>query len=117
MSAQVKPLHHVTLEFSLCQPEELKATGKRQGRHRFLYGVQTWIPAVDHKLEGLFEGDTVEVSVEPETLGAIGVAVDAGRGHPARLAVRILEVRKAEPREVIKALAAAVHCCDHCEGH
>jgi hypothetical protein len=117
MSAQVKPLHHVTLEFSLRPPEEAKTTGKKEGRHRFLYGVQTWIPAVDHKLEGLFEGDTVEVSLEPEVLEAIGVAVEAGCGHPGRLAVRILEVRKAEPREVIKALAAAVHCCDHCHGH
>ena len=117
MPAQVKPLHHVTLEFSLCPPEELKATGRREGRHRFLYGVQTWIPAVDHKLEGLFEGDMVEVSLAPEILEAIGVAVEAGCRHPARLAVRILEVREAEPREVIKALAAAVHCCDHCEGH
>jgi FKBP-type peptidyl-prolyl cis-trans isomerase 2 len=117
MSAQVKPLHHVTVEFSLCLPAELKATGRRAGRHRFLYGVQTWIPAVDHRLEDLLEGDMVEVSVEPEVLRAIGVAVEAGYGHPARLAVRILEVRKAEPREVIKALAATVHCCDHCEGH
>ena len=117
MSTQLKPLHHVTLEFSLSLPEELKATGRREGRHRFLYGVQTWIPALDHRLEGLFEGDMVEVSLEPESLGAIGVAVEAGYEHPARLAVRILEVREAEPREVIKALAATVHCCDHCEGH
>jgi len=117
MSTQLKPLHHVTLEFSLSLPEELKATGRREGRHRFLYGVQTWIPTVDHKLEGLFEGDMVEVALEPEVLAAIGVAAEAGCGHPATLAVRILEVRQAEPREVIKALAAAVHCCDHCEGH
>jgi FKBP-type peptidyl-prolyl cis-trans isomerase (trigger factor) len=117
MSTQVKPFHHVTLEFSLCSPEEPIATGMTEGRHRFLYGVQTWIPAVDHKLEGLFEGDMVEVSLEPEILGAIDVPVEAACGHSARLAVRIIEVRKAEPREVIKALAAAVHCCDHCEGH
>jgi FKBP-type peptidyl-prolyl cis-trans isomerase (trigger factor) len=117
MSIQVKPLHHVTLEFSLFLPEELEATGRKGGRHRFLYGVQTWIPGVDHRLEGLFEGDMVEISLEPENLGAMGVAVEAGCGHPARLAVRIVEVRKAEPREVIKALAATVHCCDHCEGH
>jgi FKBP-type peptidyl-prolyl cis-trans isomerase 2 len=117
MCAQVKPLHHVTLEFSLSLPEELKATGRREGRHRFLYGVQTWIPAVDHRLEGLFEGDMIEVSLEPEILGAIGVAVEPGYGNPTRLAVRILEVQTADPREVIKALAAMVHCCDHCEGH
>jgi FKBP-type peptidyl-prolyl cis-trans isomerase 2 len=117
MSAQVKPFHHVTLEFSLCLPEELAAAGRREGRHRFLYGIQTWIPAVDQRLEGLVEGDTVEVSLEPEILGALGVAVEAGYGHRARLAVRIVEVRKAEPREVIKILAATVHCCDHCEGH
>lgn len=117
MSAQVKPLHHVTVEFSLCPPEGLKETGRREGRHRFLYGVQTWIPCLDHKLEGLFEGDMVEVSLEPEILGAIDVPVEAACGHSARLAVRIIEVRKAEPREVIKALAAAVHCCDHCDGH
>jgi hypothetical protein len=117
MSAQVKPLHHVTLEFSLCPPEELGAKGRGERRHRFLYGVETWIPAVDQKLEGLSEGDLVEVSLQPEILGAIGVAIEPGCGHPARLAVRILEVRKAEPREVIKALAAAVHCCDHCKGH
>ena len=117
MSAQVKPLHHVTLEFSVWPPGEPEATGRREGRHRFLYGVQTWIPAVDHKLEGLVAGDMVEVSLEPEILGMIGVAVEAGCGHFARLAVRIREVRQAEPREVIKALAATVQCCDHCEGH
>jgi len=117
MPAQVKPLHHVTVEFSLCPREEPAATGIREGRHRFLYGVQTWIPAVDHKLEGLVEGDMVEFSLEPGALRAIGVAIEAGCAHPARLTVRILEVHKAEPREVIKALAATVHCCDHCEGH
>lgn len=117
MSPQVKPLHHVTLEFSLFLPEELKATGIREGRHRFLYGVQTWIPAVDHELEGLVEGDVVEFSLEPAALRTIGVAIEAGCERPARLAVKILEVQKAEPREVIRALAATVHCCDHCEGH
>jgi len=117
MSAQVKPLHYVTLEFSLCPREEAKLTSGSAGRHRFLYGVQTWIPTVDHKLEGLFEGDTVEVTLEPGFLGAISASAEEGCGQPATLAVRILEVRKAEPREVIKALAAAVHCCDHCEGH
>ncbi|HVO84999.1 MAG TPA: hypothetical protein VMU60_11295 [Syntrophobacteria bacterium] len=117
MPAQVKPLHYVTLEFSLRPQEELQGTGRRASRHRFLYGVQTWIPAVDHKLEGLVEGDMVAVALEPEVLGALGVAAEAGWGHAATLTVRILEVRKAEPREVIKALAAAVHCCDHCEGH
>jgi hypothetical protein len=117
MSTQVKPLHHVTLEFSVCPPEEPEATGMREGRHRFLYGVETWIPAVDRELEGLFEGDLVEFSLAPAALGAIGLPFEAGCARPARLAVRILEVRKAEPREVIKALAAMVHCCDHCEGH
>jgi hypothetical protein len=117
MSAPVKPFHYVALEFSLRLPQELAATGRREGRHRFLYGIQAWIPAVDQRLEGLFEGDMVEVALEPETLAALGVAVDAGCRHPARLAVRILEVRKAEPREVIKTLAGTVHCCDHCEGH
>jgi hypothetical protein len=117
MPTQVKPLHYVTLEFSLRPPEELKGKDRRVGRQRFLYGIQTWIPTVDHKLEGLFEGDMVEVALEPEILGTIGVAAEVECEQPATLAVRILEVRKAEPREVIKALAAAVHCCDHCEGH
>jgi len=117
MSAQVKPLHHVTVEFSLSPLKEPAATGIREGRHRFLYGVQTWIPAVDHRLDGLFEGDIVEFSLEPAALRASGVAVEPECAHPARLVVRIVEVQKAEPREVVKALAATVHCCDHCEGH
>ena len=117
MSGRVQHLHHITVEFSLGSPDDPPETDKRRRRHRFLYGVQTWIPAVDHKFEGLVEGDTVELLVEPETLGAIGLAVEAAGASPVKLAVRIVEVRMAEPREVIKALAATVHCCDQCEGH
>jgi hypothetical protein len=33
------------------------------------------------------------------------------------LELKIIAVAKAEPKEVVKALAASVNCCDHCGGH
>jgi NifB/MoaA-like Fe-S oxidoreductase len=33
------------------------------------------------------------------------------------LELKIIAVAKAEPKEVVKALAASVHCCDHCGSH
>lgn len=117
MPRQVRPLRHVTVDFSLHSPGFGRETGVRSGRHRFLYGVQTWIPAVDHKLEGLSEGHVLDLSLEPESLEATALAVGFACEGPVRLEVKILEVQTAEPREVIKALAATVRCCDHCEGH
>ena len=117
MPHQVRPLRHVTVEFSLRSPGHGRETSERRGRHRFLYGVQTWIPAVDHKLEGLSAGHVLEFSLEPEAFEATALAVRSAGEGPISLQVRILEVQPAEPREVIKALAATVRCCDRCEGH
>jgi len=117
MREQIRPLRHVTVDFSLHLPGLGGETGMRSGQHRFLYGVQTWIPAVDHKLEGLSAGDVLDLSLEPEFLKATALAVESPGEGSLRLEVKILEVRTAEPREVIKALAAMVRCCNHCDGH
>jgi hypothetical protein len=116
MAEQVRVLRHVTVEFSLHSPVHGRETAVTRGRHRFLYGVQSWIPVVDQKLEGLSEGQVLDLSLEREALEGTALAVPSTGEGPVRLEVRILGVQTAEPREVIKALAAKVHCCDHCEG-
>jgi hypothetical protein len=116
MAEQVRVLRHVTVEFSLHSPGQGKGTAVTRRRHRFLYGVQSWIPAVDQKLEGLSEGQVLDLSLEPEVLEGTTVGGELVGEGPVRLEVRILGVQTAEPREVVKALAATVHCCDHCEG-
>jgi hypothetical protein len=117
MAEQVRVLRHVTVEFSLHSPGHGGGTAVTRGQHRFLYGVQSWIPVVDGKLEGLSEGQILDLSLQPEALAGTTLGVELAGEGPVRLEVRILGVQTAEPREVIKALAATVHCCDHCEGH
>ena len=122
MSVQVMPMHYVTVEFQLQDEQRDSKAIKTSGRHRFLYGVEAWIEGVDQHLESLSEGEDLKLVLEPEAAAFV-----VSRLLPAdtlfqveeklALEVKILEVVKAEPKEVVKALAATVRCCDHCGGH
>lgn len=122
MSIQVMPMHYVTVEFQL-QTEDGDNWGvNTSGQHRFLYGVESWIEGVDQHLESLREGEDLRLLLEPDAAVFVAsqlIPLDRLSDMDKKLALelKIVEVVKAEPKEVVKALAASVKCCDHCGGH
>jgi len=119
MPSPVMPLHYVTVEFRL---QDHDGVVEKSGQHRFLYGVEPWIDGVDQRLENLREGDHLELNLDPATAAFVVSRLLLREECPElerglALELEVVEVVKAEPKEVIKALAATVHCCDHCGGH
>jgi len=122
MSIQVMPMHYVTVEFRLQDEDGDSRAIETSGQHRFLYGVESWIEGVDQRLENLREGEDLKLVLESDGAEFVVSGLlrrDRFSDTKKRLAleVRIVEVVKAKPREVIKALAASVKCCDHCGSH
>jgi len=116
---RVTPLHHVTIEYRLDDNSEDHGSIETSGRHCFLYGIESWIDGVDQKLEGLEEGEHLELILDSEAAARTVshlLPLHKIKSSPV-LQVRIVKVIKAEPSEVVKALAATVHCCDHCGDH
>jgi len=89
------------------------------GEHRFLYGVESWIDGVDQQLESLEQGEVVELILDPETSAHVASHLLQNNRFVNRLGLelRVVEVAEAEPKDVVKALAASVKCCDHCGNH
>ena len=122
MSSQVMPLHYVTVEFRLHDKDREEKIIEKSGQHRFLYGVEPWIDGVDQQLENLREGDHLELNLDPDTAAFVASRLLSQEDWPKlesvlALELKVVEVVKAEPKEVVKALAATVQCCDHCGGH
>jgi hypothetical protein len=122
MSSQVMPLHYVTVVFRLHDKDREDRVIEKSGQHRFLYGVESWIDGVDQQLENLREGDHLELNLDPDTAAFVASRLLSQEEWPKlesglALDLKVVEVVKAEPKEVVKALAATVHCCDHCGGH
>lgn len=122
MSIQVMPMHYVTVEFQLQDEDRDNRAINTSGQHRFLYGVESWIDGVDQHLESLREGEELKLVLEPEAAVLVAsqlLPLDRLSDMKKKLAleVKIVEVVKAEPKEVVKALAASVKCCDHCGSH
>ena len=122
MSSQVMPLHYVTVVFWLHDKDREDRVIEKSGQHRFLYGVESWIDGVDQQLENLREGDHLELNLDPDTAAFVASRLLSQEEWPKlesglALELKVVEVVKAEPKEVVKALAATVHCCDHCGGH
>ena len=122
MSIQVMPMHYVTVEFQLQDEDRDNKAINTSGQHRFLYGIESWIEGVDHHLESLREGEDLKLVLEPEAAVLVAsqlLPLDRLSDMKKKLAleVKIVEVVKAEPKEVVKALAASVKCCDHCGSH
>ena len=119
MPARVTPMHYVTVQFRLhgehLENRDIEVTGE----HRFLYGVESWIDGVDQQLESLAEGEVLELVLDSETSAHVASHLLKGDMAENRLELelRVVEVIKAEPREVVQALAASVTCCDHCGNH
>jgi FKBP-type peptidyl-prolyl cis-trans isomerase 2 len=122
MSSKVMPLHYITVEFRLHYEDQAERVIEKSGQHRFLYGVEHWIDGVDQQLENLREGDHLELNLDPDAAAFVASCL-LPRGEWSRgekglaLELKVVEVVKAEPKEVVKALAATVHCCDHCGNH
>lgn len=122
MSSRVMPLHYVTVEFWLHDENQDNGSIGTSGQHRFLYGVESWIDGVDQQLEGLEEGEYLQLILEPDAAAFVGSQLLpqgelSNIDRSLALQLKIVQVVKAEPREVVKALAATVSCCDHCGGH
>ena len=122
MTTKVTSLHYVTVEFRLYDEKQENQALEASGQHRFLYGVESWIDGVDQRLESLEEGESLELVLESEAAACVASQllhqdefpqVDI----PLLLELRIVEVVKADPKEVVQALAASVRCCDHCGSH
>ena len=122
MALEVTPLHYVTVEFRLYDEKQQNRAMEASGQHRFLYGVESWIEGVDQRLESLAEGEHLELVLESEAAAFVASrllhqnalsAVEKG----LILELKIVDIVKAEPKEVVQALAATVHCCDHCGDH
>jgi FKBP-type peptidyl-prolyl cis-trans isomerase 2 len=122
MALEVTPLHYVTVEFRLYDEEQQNRTMEASGQHRFLYGVESWIEGVDQRLESLAEGEHLELVLESEAATFVASRLLQQDEltkveNSLILEVKIVDIVKAEPREVVQALAATVHCCDHCGDH
>ena len=122
MSIQVMPMHYVTVEFQLQDEDRDNRANYTSGQHRFLYGVESWIEGVDQHLESLREGEDLRLVLEPDAAVFVAsqlIPLDRLSDMDKKLALelKIVEVVKAEPKEVVKALAASVKCCDHCGSH
>jgi hypothetical protein len=119
---KVMPLHYVTLEYRLRVEDQKSQVSVTSGKHRFLYGVESWIDGLDQQLENLTEGESHELILEPESVPSAAALLLPEEELPEligrfALEMRVVEVVKAEPIEVTKALAASVSCCDHCGNH
>jgi FKBP-type peptidyl-prolyl cis-trans isomerase 2 len=122
MALEVTPLHYVTVEFRLYDEEQQNRTMEASGQHRFLYGVESWIEGIDQRLESLTEGEHLELVLESEAATFVASRLLhqdelTKVENSLILEVKIVDIVKAEPREVVQALAATVHCCDHCDSH
>jgi FKBP-type peptidyl-prolyl cis-trans isomerase 2 len=122
MTTEVMPLHYVTVAFRLYDENQENQDVEASGQHRFLYGVESWIEGVDQRLESLTEGEYLELMFEPEAAAFVASKLLQQDALPKVeeslvLELKIVEIVKAEPKEVVQALAATVHCCDHCGDH
>ena len=122
MALEVTPLHYVTVEFRLYDEEQQNRTMEASGQHRFLYGVESWIEGVDQRLESLAEGEHLQLVLESEPAAFVASRLlhqdELSEVEKSLvLELKIVGIVKAEPREVVQALAATVHCCDHCGDH
>ena len=117
--ARVTPMHYVTVKYRLHGENVEDHNLEVAGEHRFLYGVESWIDGVDQQLESLKEGEVLELIMDLETSAHVAFHLlnENRLEKPLALELRVAEVVKAEPKEVVKALAASVKCCDHCGGH
>ena len=122
MATKVTPLHYVTVEFRLYDEKQENQALEASGQHRFLYGVESWIDGVDQRLESLEEGESLELVLESEAAAFVASQLlhqdELSKVEKSLvLELKIVEIVKAEPKEVVQALAATVHCCDHCGDH
>jgi hypothetical protein len=122
MALEVTPLHYVTLEFRLHDGKQGNQAMKASGQHRFLYGVESWIAGVDQRLESLTEGEYLELVLESEAAAFVASQLlhqdELSKVEKSLvLELKVVKIVKAEPKEVVQALAATVHCCDHCGSH
>jgi FKBP-type peptidyl-prolyl cis-trans isomerase 2 len=122
MTIEVMPLHYVTVAFRLYDAKRENQAMEAAGQHRFLYGVESWIEGVDQRLESLAEGEYLELMLESEAAAFVASKLlqqdeFSEVGKSLVLELKIVEIVKAEPKEVVQALAATVHCCDHCGDH
>ena len=122
MSSQVLPLHYVTVEFRLHEEDQRGGVIEKSGQHRFLYGVEPWIDGVDQQLENLREGEHLTFDLDPDAaefvVSRLLPQVEWSKVERGlTLELKVVQIEKAEPKEVVKALAATVHCCDHCGNH
>lgn len=122
MTTSIRPLHFVTVQFRLHAEGENSKARVTAGEHRFLYGVESWLEGIDQQLESLPEGETLELLLEAEAAREVAFNLQGAHeftvtDEPLVLELKVCEIVKAEPREVVKALADSVHCCDHCGGH
>jgi hypothetical protein len=122
MTTKVTSLHYVTVEFRLYVEKQENQALEASGQHRFLYGVESWIDGVDQRLESLEEGESLELVLESEAAAFVASRLlhqdELSKVEKSLvLELKVVEIVKAEPREVVQALAATVHCCDHCGSH
>jgi len=122
MTIEVMPLHYVTVAFKLYDAKRENQAMEASGQHRFLYGVESWIEGVDQRLESLTEGEYLELTLESEAAAFVASQLlhqdELSKVEKGLvLELKVVEIVKAKPKEVVQALAATVHCCDHCGDH
>ena len=122
MAIEVTHLHYVTVDFRLYHEKQENQALKASGQHRFLYGVESWIEGVDQRLESLTEGEYLELMLESEAAAFVASQLlhqdELSKVEKGLvLELKVVEIVKAKPKEVVQALAATVHCCDHCGDH
>ena len=62
----VMPLHYVTLEYRVRAEDQKSQITETSGKHRFLYGVESWIEGLDQQLENLKQGEYLQLALEDD---------------------------------------------------
>lgn len=120
----IENLMKVTLNIQTAEPSAADDPG---APFEFIYGVgPSGITPLEKALFGKGVGDRIRLDVAPSAFGAtvghleLPLRVQSGIMAPVSLQVTVVDVVRAQDREVVKALAAGGSCSDcgcGCGGH
>ena len=120
----VEALRKISVVFEAGSAEGRTDTELDPKRAEFIFGIgTTGLTALEAKLAGKQVGDTVAFSLDPGQLPAVAghlcrhMPKIPDGGDPVYLRVRIEDVRVADNREVVKAMADTSACGEGCCGH
>jgi len=124
---RIEHLSKVTLELQLGTASDRWDPTQESFRHEFIYGIGSGgLSPLEFQLAGMGEGDETVMHLQAEDLcrcfgpGPMSADPQIPAGNAASLRARVIAVRPADSREVVKAMAAMAACSGcggDCCGH